>query len=118
MDELELQITVPEALEFREALEANGVQYVDRTPRPKPGQILASAVEILSVAGDTAPYAIIATVIIAWVRANSKRKVTFMQKDYSHFQFDAQGYSVEEIEQLLKEARTVVMVDPRKKHEK
>ena len=114
MEDLQIDITHEAASAFCECLTQNGIEFEDRTPRPKPGQIFASGMEILSILGDATPYAALAAVIIAWLKANSRRKVIITTRDYKVIHIE--GMSPEDIDRVLTSAKRVTMLDiPEKK---
>jgi hypothetical protein len=94
-----------------EAIDATGVEYKKTIPRP--GQIMASAGDILTFAQDHATWGAIAAVLIAWIRARSTRQITITQApNYKVIQ--AKGMGVEELEQLLGSTARVTVFDTAK----
>lgn len=68
--------------------------------------------EIVKTVGDAALWPSLATVIVAFIGARKSRKVMITTKDNKVFH--AEGYSVEEISQILHEARSITAIDTKK----
>jgi hypothetical protein len=88
-------------------LDAAGVKY--DTSVPTPGVIHAAAGDILNIAHDAAPYAAIAAVLIAWVRARATRAITLTLNDFKIIH--AKGYSVDDLEVILRITKRVDVID-------
>jgi hypothetical protein len=88
-------------------LDAAGVEC-DRSV-PTAGVIHAAEGDILNIAHDAAPYAAIAGVLSAWVRARATRSITLTLKDYKIIH--AKGYSVDELETILRLTKRVDVID-------
>ncbi len=89
--------------------DAAGIHYVHR--RPAPGQIM-NAGEWVEIAQASAPWAAIAAVLVAWIRARASRKVIITLHDNRIFQ--TEGMSVDEVERLLPLAMTTTALETKK----
>jgi hypothetical protein len=87
--------------------DAAGIEYETRLPQP--GMIMnsADAVRILELAIPS-----VAAVIVAWLKYAPTRKVMITQRDNRIWQ--AEGRSIEEVEQLLISAKTIMALDAKK----
>ena len=94
---------------FPAALDEAGIEYEKRTPRFPPGVIVAATGDVLQLVEHAVPWASVATVLVAWIRAKSARKimVTMPDKRVIH----AEGFSREEFEQILQKATEVAVFD-------
>lgn len=89
-----------------------GVKYEWHTPKPQPGVIMNVTGEVLQFLEHSIPWASIATVLVAWLRARSSRKIIVTTKDNKVIH--AEGYSVEQFEQILAQAREATVIDTEK----
>ena len=94
---------------FPAALDEAGIEYEKHTPRFPPGVIVAATGDVLQFVEHAIPWASVATVLVAWIRAKSARsiKVTMPDKRVIH----AEGFSREEFEQVLQKAAEVAVFD-------
>jgi hypothetical protein len=90
-----------------EDFDAAGVEY-DRK-HPQPGVIM-NAGEVVEVLKFTV--LVLATIIVAWLKARPSRKVTVTLKDKSIWQ--AEGRSIGEVEKLLTSAKTIMALETKK----
>ena len=93
-------------------LDAAGVEYSHR--RPPPGLPMASGetIEIATLIKDAVPWAAIASVLVAWLRSRSSRKVILTLNDKKVFH--AEGMSLDEIQQLLPQTKNVAACETKK----
>lgn len=91
---------------FLQALDDAGLQYEEI--KPVPGQILASGAMVV-VAQTAAIAGSIATVLVAWLKARSSRKIFVTLEDNRSVQLE--GYSVQQVEQLLPLVRQMSAID-------
>jgi hypothetical protein len=110
---MQLDISRNAAAGVAELLDQHEIEYENRTIRPRPGQILASGTEILSIIGDATPYGALAAIVITWLKANSRRRVTITTTDYKVVH-EFEGMSPDDIAKVLESARRVTMIDPSK----
>lgn len=91
---------------------ASGLQFTRH--RPAIGQVMNSGelIEILSSAKGVTPWAAIATVLVAWLRARASGKVIITHKNKQIFH--AEGMSSEEVERLLPLCESVVAMETKK----
>jgi hypothetical protein len=85
-----------------------GIQYTRCTPEP--GQI-RNAGEWVEIA-KAAPWAAVAAVLVAWIKARSSRKVIITTLDNKIFH--AEGMSVEEIKSLLPVTKSIAALETKK----
>jgi hypothetical protein len=90
-------------------LDAAGIQYIRL--RPESGQVM-NAGEWIEIAKATAPYAAVAAVLVAWIRARASRKVIVTLEDNKVLQ--TEGMSASEIERLLPLAKTIAAAETKK----
>jgi len=97
------------------ALDAAGVRYERHSPKLQPGVIINATGEVLQFIGDGIPWAAIAACLIAWLRVRASRKVIVTTKGNKVVHIE--GYSVNEVEQLLAQAKEVAALDTKKSKE-
>jgi hypothetical protein len=68
--------------------------------------------EVLQFLEHTIPWASVATVFVAWLRGRASRKIIVTTNDNKVIH--TEGYSVEQFEQLLAQAREVTVIDTKK----
>jgi hypothetical protein len=85
-------------------LDAAGVAYESR--HPQPGVIMGAgdAVSVLQIAIPA-----VAAVIVAWLKYAPTRKAMITKKDGTILQ--AEGRSVDEVQELLLSAKTIMILD-------
>jgi hypothetical protein len=93
-------------------LDSAGVKYSHR--RPPLGAPVASGntIEITTLIKDAVPWAAIASVLVAWLRSRSSRKVILTLDDNKVFH--AEGMSVDEIQRLLPHTKNVAACETKK----
>ena len=91
---------------FLQDLSEAGVDFEES--RPIPGRITASATYV-AIAQIAAVSGAVATVLVAWIKARSSRKVILALKDKNIVHLE--GYSVKEVEALLKITESVTVID-------
>lgn len=97
---------------FNSALDDAGIEYEQQSPRLQPGVIMNASGDVLQLIGHAIPWASVATVLVAWLRARASRKIMVTTKDKRVFHVE--GYSVEEVGQILTQAREVTIIDTKK----
>lgn len=95
---------------FIALLDEHGIPYQTRLPRP--GVIMASgaAIEIIQTIGSAAIWPSIATVVVAFINSRRARKVIITTKENTVIH--AEGLSHEELTAVLKQARSLAVIDP------
>ena len=93
---------------FCEMLKASNIDFSDRSPLP--GVMMAAASTIEIAAGIGAVLGPVATVLIAWIRSKSSRKVVITTKKNEVVHL-IQGMSVEEVEKILETTKMLAVVD-------
>lgn len=91
---------------FLQALDDAGLQYEEI--KPVPGQILASGTMVV-IAQTAAIAGSIATVLVAWLKARSSRKIFITLEDNRSIQLE--GYSIQQLEQLLPLVKQMSAID-------
>lgn len=66
-------------------------------------------VEGISAVMEAMPWNAIAKIVIAWIKAKSDRKVKFIKRDGEAIEF--QGYSAEEVTEILKSTEHIALID-------
>ena len=97
---------------FLEVLDAAGIRYEKHTPRPPPGTVWNAWGDVLQFVGHTIPWASIATVLVAWIRARAARKIIITTKTGKVIHAD--GFSVKEFEKIFTDAKEVAIIDVKK----
>jgi hypothetical protein len=88
-------------------LDAAGVEYETRHPQPGVIMNAGDAIKILEIAIPA-----VAAVIVAWIRYAPTRKVMITKDD--NIVCQAEGRSVAEVEQLLRAAKSIMVMDAKK----
>ena len=96
---------------FCQMLDDAGVKYARR---PRPVGVIMNAGDAIQIATDIAPHATwaaaVASVLIAWIKSRTSRKVNFTTKD-NQVEHAFEGMSVDEIERLLKVSKSIMVID-------
>jgi hypothetical protein len=96
---------------FCRMLDDAGVKYVRK---PRPVGVVMNSGDAIQIATDIAPHATwaaaIASVLIAWIKSRTSRKVNFTTKD-NQVEHAFEGMSVDEIERLLKVSKSIMVLD-------
>ena len=92
--------------QFFELLNEQRVPF--RIRRPEPGQIMAAGgewVEVIQAVGGASVIPSLAAVLVQWLKSRAARKVMIQtnEKQIIH----AEGYSVEQLEEILEKASSV-----------
>jgi len=95
---------------FIELLKDGQIQF--RTVQPPAGvpQDAGTVVEIIGALGSAPPAAALAWVIVEWLKGRKSRKVTVQLLDKKVVELT--GYGVDEVERILKSARSTSVFDP------
>ena len=91
---------------FLKDLSEAGIDFEES--QPIPGRIMASATYV-AIAQIAAVSGAVATVLVAWFKARASRKVILTLKDQKIVHLE--GYSVKEVEALLKTTESVAVID-------
>ena len=91
---------------FLQDLSEAGIDFEES--QPIPGRIMASATYV-AIAQIAAVSGAVATVLVAWFKARASRKVILTLKDQKIVHLE--GYSVKEVEALLKTTESVAVID-------
>ncbi len=94
------------------ALDDAGIGYERRSQKPEPGVIVNASGDVVQIVGHAIPWASVVTVLVAWLRARASRKIIVTTKDNNVVH--TEGYSVEQFEQILAQAREVTAIDTKK----
>ncbi len=97
---------------FPATLQDAGIEHQLLPRRPQPGVIMNATGDILQFIGHAVPWASVATFMVAWLRARASRKIIVTTKDNKVIH--TEGYSVEQFEQVLTDAREVAVIDTKK----
>ncbi len=97
---------------FIAALDEAGIEYERRNPKPQPGVIMNASGDIVQFLEHAIPWASIATVLVAWIRARASRKIIVTTTDNKVVH--TEGYSVEQFEKILTQAREIAIIDTKK----
>ena len=112
MSSLRINISKNDRLEFLCLLKENDVEFVER--HPPLGVVVAYGriIEIISILGPPI-YVLIATVLELWLRKQASRRIIIHMKDHRIVHLSAQGYSIEEVKQILPDASTITPIQPK-----
>jgi hypothetical protein len=102
----------PGSNSFPAALDEAGIRYEKHTPRPPPGVIVNATGEILHFVEHVVTATSLATVLVAWIHGRASRKIIVTTKDEKVIHIE--GYSVEQFEKILADAREVSVIDTQK----
>jgi hypothetical protein len=94
---------------FTQLLDQNDIEYYSVALNSYGPMNAGEMLEIVKTVGNAALWPSLATVIVAFIRAQKSRKVIITTKDNKVFH--AEGFSVEEISQILHEARSITAID-------
>jgi hypothetical protein len=97
---------------FTTALDDAGIEYQVLARQPQPGVIMNASGDVLQFVGHVVPWASIASVLVAWLRARASRKIIVTTKGNKVVRIE--GYSVEEFQQILADAREIAVIDTKK----
>ena len=86
-----------------------GIKYVVRTPEA--GQVMNAGL-LVEIAQATAPWASIAAVLVAWLRARASRKVIITLPDNKVLHVEGMG--VKDVERLLPVAQAISALETKK----
>jgi hypothetical protein len=100
---------------FCEMLKSNQIEFTTQEHPPGAVMAAASAIEIFSGVG--AVLAPLATVLVAWIRSKSSRKVMITTKKNEVIHV-VQGMSVDEVERILEATRNITVIDTAAKAKK
>ena len=90
---------------FVEALRESKVDFSRHMKLAESPELLSYAMHVYSALKDASPWVGIAAVLVTWIRARSHRKVIVTSKTGVTVSLD--GYSVKDVESLLKQAHSV-----------
>lgn len=99
----------PGSNSFTTALDDADIKYQLLDRRPQPGVVMNASGDILQFLGHVIPWASVASVLVAWVRARASRKIIVTTK--GNKVIHTEGYSVEQFEQILSDATEVAVID-------
>ena len=68
--------------------------------------------DVVQLIGHAIPWASVATVLVAWLKTRASRKIIITTKDNKVIHIE--GYSVEQFEQILAQAKEVAVIDTKK----
>jgi hypothetical protein len=92
-----------------------GIEFV---PRPlQLGKIYAAGLSVDILCATAAVLAPVAAVLVAWIQSRQSRNVIITMNDNKIVHI-SQGMNADEIEELLKKARWLDVIDTRKDHDK
>ena len=93
-------------------LDSAGIKYSHRPPPLGAPVASGNTIEITTLIKDAVPWAAIASVLVAWLRSRSSRKVILTLDDNKVFH--AEGMSVDEIQRLLSHTKKVAACETKK----
>jgi hypothetical protein len=104
MSSLRIHVSRYGRADLLNSLTEERISYVERCPPP--GVIVATS-EWIELAGPPgkAALAAIAGALAVWLKGHASRRVNITLKDGKPHQFDARGYSTEEVGKLLEHAQ-------------
>jgi hypothetical protein len=112
MDYLRFCVPNESCQEMKLLLGTNDINFVDTGSPHAPETIFASGGEIIDIVISGIPWASLATVCVAWINRNSKRKLIVTTKDYKVIHLE--GMSNAEMEAILQTATRLTAIDPKK----
>ena len=99
----------PESDSFLAALKSGGIAYRKQRQDVPIGVPMNADGDIINILVDAVPWASIAAVMVAWLRALSSRKITVTTKDKEILH--TEGLGAAQVCELLKRADEVYVVD-------
>src|SRR5262249_16425179 len=107
---MRINLLGPSGNSICEVLDAAGIEYEYREFRPVPKKIYnASFGDWLEIADEGAPWAAIATVLVAWIRGRANRAV--MIKTGDHKVIRIHGMSAADVERVIQIAEQINALD-------
>ena len=106
---MRLLLLGPGSDSFPAALNEAGIEFEKHTPRPPPGVIWAATGDVLLFAENVVPWASLATVLVAWIKARSARKIIVTTK--AGKVIHAEGFGVEQFQQICDDLEEVAVID-------
>ena len=109
MSSLPVHVFKDSAASFTEALSANGIEFSRRIQLAEGPMAAGWIVDVFSVLKDPAPWAALAAVLVAWLKAKSSRKVivTTENNEVIH----TEGLSVADTLKVLERAKNVAVIE-------
>lgn len=112
MDSIQVHVFRDSRDSFTQLLDQNDIGYYGVALNSYGPMNAGEILEIVKAVGNAALWPSLATVIVAFIRVRKTRKVIITTKN--NMIFHAEGYSVEEISQILHEARSITAIDTKK----
>lgn len=119
---MKLLLLGPGGPTFIDALDEASIQYEVHRFRGVPGMVMNStgeAIEIIKAAATAAPITTaVAYVLATWIKSRASRcaKITTQQNKVLHI--EAQGYSPDQLAELLATAKDIMVLDTEKSEKK
>lgn len=96
-------------------LEAAGVHYDNKIPKPGVVMNAGDLIEILKDAGGQVPWAAAAYVLVNWLKLRQSGKIVVTRNDNTIVHLE--GMTAKELEAVLPDCKTVMVVEARTPHE-
>jgi len=109
MSSIPVHIFKDSAASFTEALSVNGIKFSRRIQLAEGPMAAGWIIDVLSTLKEPAPWAALATVLVAWVNAKAKRKVIITTKDNGIIH--TEGLSVADTIKALESAKNVAVIE-------
>ncbi|MBE0425134.1 MAG: hypothetical protein IBX72_00605 [Nitrospirae bacterium] len=94
---------------FLSLLDENNFLFIEQVPHPGVVMATGEIVEILKAVGAASIFPSLAAVAVQWLKARSSRKLMLQTKDKQIVHLE--GYSVQEVAELLKQAESLTVID-------
>jgi len=98
---------------FLSLLDENNIHFIEQVPHPGVVMAAGEIVEILKAVGAASIFPSLAAIAVQWLRARSSRKLMLQTKDRQIVHLE--GYSVQEVAALLKQAESLTVIDTKPK---
>ncbi len=109
MSSIPVHVFKDSAASFTEALSANGIEFSRRIQLAEGPMAAGWIIDVLSTLKDPAPWAALATVLVAWLNSKAKRKVIITTKDNTIIH--TEGLSVSDTIKALERAKDVAVIE-------
>lgn len=109
MSSLPIHVFKDSSVSFTESLTQNDIEFSRRIQLAEGPMAAGWIIDVFSALKDPAPWAALAAVIVAWLKARSNRKVMVTTKDNEVIH--TEGLSVADTIKVLERAKSVAVIE-------
>ncbi len=109
MSSLPIHVFKDSSVSFSEALKQNDIGFSRRIQLAEGPMAAGWIIDVFSALKDPAPWAALAAVLVAWLKAQSNRKVMVTTKDNEVIH--TEGLSVADTIKILERAKSVAVIE-------